>query len=105
MKTFYLSQPVYGRTQAELLREREKAEEKLRGAFGDGNQVIWSSVEQDLDCAMGKSAALRLAGTVLKLGTADAAFFCPGWDGARGCRIEHEICKACGIETTEWRVL
>ena len=32
---------------------------------------------------------------------ADAAVFAKGWEEARGCRIEHEICLAYGIDIVE----
>lgn len=27
-----------------------------------------------------------------------AAYFCKGWESARGCRIEHEVAKAYGLK-------
>lgn len=31
-------------------------------------------------------------------GKTEAAYFCKGWEKARGCRIEHEAAKAYGLE-------
>jgi hypothetical protein len=28
----------------------------------------------------------------------DLVYFMPGWENARGCRIEHEVCQEYGIE-------
>ena len=35
------------------------------------------------------------------LQTADFVFFAPGWEDARGCRIENAVCEAYGIEHTD----
>lgn len=41
-------------------------------------------------CVLGKSLE-ALAG-------ADIIYFCPGWDTARGCKIEHQCAVEYGIE-------
>ena len=35
------------------------------------------------------------------LATADVAYFAPGWDKARGCKIENICAKEYGIHTIE----
>ena len=32
------------------------------------------------------------------IGRADAVYFMPGWEEARGCVIEHSVCEKYGIE-------
>lgn len=52
-------------------------------------------------CADGLSPIHRpiafLGESISKLSGADLAFFCEGWETARGCKIEHEICLQYGI--------
>lgn len=40
---------------------------------------------------------LYLGTAIQRLGICNAAFFVGDWKNARGCRIEHEVCKEYGI--------
>ena len=39
-----------------------------------------------------------LAKSLENMSLCHAAYFCKGWENARGCRIEHEAAKAYGLE-------
>ena len=39
-----------------------------------------------------------LAKSIENMSLCHAAYFCKGWEQARGCRIEHEAAKAYGLE-------
>ena len=48
------------------------------------------------------SHALEYLGESLKLlAKADIAYFAPGWNKARGCKIEHQCALEYGIHTIE----
>ena len=42
-----------------------------------------------------------LGESIKLLQDADCAIFAPGWDKARGCRIEYQVCKDYGIDIWE----
>lgn len=88
MKKLFISQPMKGKTDVEILAERQKAIKRAEEIIGEPVEVIDSFFEKALVNAkplwfLGKSLEL--------LSDADIAYFAPGWDTARGCIIEH-IC-------------
>lgn len=90
MKIF-ISQPMRGKTDAEIKAERERLIFKAKEHFGEDIEVIDSFFEK----APADARPLWFLGKSLELlSTADAAVFASDWDQARGCRIEN----ACAIE-------
>ena len=93
MKKVFVSQPMRGRTDEEILREREQLETRARERFGDDTQIL-DSFFKDFD-----GNALQFLGRSLGvLAEADAAIFGEGWENARGCKIEHTCCEEYGID-------
>lgn len=94
MKKLFISQPMKGKTDEEILAERENAIRAAVDLIGEEVEVIDSFIkgapadEKPLWC-LGKSLEL--------LSTADVAYFAPGWNKARGCLIEHECCEQYGV--------
>lgn len=39
-----------------------------------------------------------LSQSLLRMSACDVVYFCKGWENARGCKIEHEVAKAYGLE-------
>lgn len=98
MKKLFISQPMRGKTDAEILQEREKAVAAAREILGNDVETIDSffrntPVEAKPLWFLGKSLEL--------LADADVAYFAPGWQDARGCRIEHECALRYGIRVIE----
>ncbi len=92
MKVF-ISQPMKGKTSAEIEREREKAILSAVREYGSDVEILDSHFK-DFD-----GSAVQFLGKAIELlGTADVALFLPGWQEARGCRIEHTICEEYGIK-------
>lgn len=86
MKKLFISQPMKGRMDGEILEAREKAIRKVQALLGEPVEVI-NSFFRD---APEEAKPLWLLGKSLELlSTADVAFFAEGWEKARGCRIEH----------------
>lgn len=90
----FISQPMNGRTQEAILRER-KAIEKIMTAFlGDKVYFIDSFIQgaKDVD------PLFCLGHSLMALSKADVAVFAPGWEKSRGCKIEFQCCNDYGIK-------
>lgn len=97
MKVF-ISQPMRGKSDEEILSERNQMIKKVEESATEKPEVIDSffqnaPVEAKPLWFLGKSIEL--------LSTADVAVFAKGWQDARGCRIEHECCEQYGIKIIE----
>lgn len=98
MKLF-ISQPMKGKTDEEILSERQKAIESVKEKYGDKNIEIIDSFFQS---APADARPLWFLGKSIELlSTADVAYFCKGWDQTRGCRIENTCAIEYGIEVIE----
>lgn len=92
----FISQPMRGKTDEQIESEREKLVEIAEAVyFGRGGvEVIDSFFKGGLDVPAGAKAPLYYLSKSLELlATADVAIFAEDWQGARGCRIEHECAK------------
>ena len=91
MKKLFISQPMKGKTDEEIIEVRQKAIESAEKHLGESVEVIDSFFQN----APHDAKPLWFLGKSLELlSTADAAYFADGWNGYRGCRIEH----ACAVE-------
>ena len=97
MKKLFISQPMRGKTDEEILAERADAVQAAQDALGEEVEVIDSFFgTSDM------SHALEYLGESLKLlAKADIAYFAPGWRDSRGCKIEHACADAYGIHHIE----
>ena len=92
----FISQPMRGKTDEQIESEREKLVEIAEAVYfgGGGVEVIDSFFKGGLDVPAGAKAPLYYLSKSLELlATADVAIFAEDWQGARGCRIEHECAK------------
>ena len=97
-----LSQPMAGKTDEEIASTREKAIAALQER---GYEVVntlftdeWYSKE-----AMEKRGVVQiplcfLAKSLENMSLCHAAYFCKGWEKARGCKIEHDAAVAYGLD-------
>ena len=98
MKKAMLSQPMAGKTDVEIRETREKAiavlEEKgceiVNTLFTDE----WYSKEQMEERGVVQIPLCFLAKSLENMSLCHVAYFCKGWENARGCRIEHEAAVA-----------
>lgn len=86
MKKLFISQPMKGKSDEDILAERKKAIKSAEQKIGEPVEVIDSFFQEaPVDAKplwfLGKSLEL-LAG-------ADIAYFAKGWQEARGCKIEN----------------
>lgn len=94
MKKLFISQPMRDKTNEQIKEEREKAVEIAKQQLGEEVEVIDSFFE---DAPHDTKPLWFLAKSLELLSTADAAFFAKGWEGYRGCRIEHKAALEYGI--------
>lgn len=98
MKKLFISQPMRGKTDEEILAERKKAIESAERNLGEPIEVIDSFFQN----APADARPLWFLGKSLELlSTADIAYFAKGWEDARGCRIENQCAIEYGIEVIE----
>lgn len=98
MKKLFISQPMKGKTNVEIKKEREEAIRCAKEMMSDEVEVIDSFFEN----APAEAKPLWYLGESLKLlSTADVAFFATGWKNARGCKIEHTCAQQYGINIVE----
>ena len=97
MKKLFISQPMRNKTKDEILRERETAIKTASELFSDDVEIIDSYFE-DYDPKNGCIPLKYLSKSLELLADADIAYFCPGCDAARGCKIENQCAVEYGIE-------
>lgn len=97
-----LSQPMAGKTDEEIVATREKAIAALqRKGYEVVNTLFtdeWYSKENMKNRGVVQIPLCFLAKSLENMSLCHAAYFCKGWENARGCRIEHEAAKAYGLE-------
>lgn len=99
MKKLFISQPMKGLTDEEILKAREKIKTRAEQAIGEQVELIDSFVE-DYPGEINKSIPVWYLGKSIQfLSQADIAYFGGDWRNARGCKIEYEIANAYGIKT------
>ena len=98
MKKLFISQPMRGKTDEQIVAERKAAITAARLALGEDVDVIDSFFRG----APADAKPLWFLGESLKLlADADIACFAPGWKDARGCVIEHACALHYGIQHIE----
>ena len=104
MKRIFISQPMRGKTDKDILNERNDAINKVKEMYPDDEIVIAESYFSDFNDKKLEETKINiplfyLGQSFLKLAESDIACFCKGWEDARGCLLEHTAAKGYGIET------
>lgn len=95
MKKLFISQPMNGKTDEEILKTRKKAIESVERELGEPVDVINSFFQS----APVDARPLWFLGKSLELlSTADVVYFAKGWENARGCKIENACANEYGID-------
>ena len=98
MRKLFISQPMKGKTDEEILMEREKAIKIAEERLKEPVEVIQSFFQG----APADAKPLWFLGKSLELlATADVAYFSPGWSEARGCVTEKR--RKSSKERMEWK--
>ena len=97
-----LSQPMAGKTEQEITDTRNRAIAALEAR---GYEVVntlftdeWYSKGKMQERGVVQIPLCFLAKSLENMSLCHAAYFCRGWENARGCRIEHDAAKAYGLE-------
>lgn len=98
MKKLFISQPMRGKSNEEILAIRSDATQAAKDAVGEEAEVIDSFFE---NAPVGAKPLWFLGKSLELLATADVAYFARGWSEARGCKIEHLCATEYGIHTIE----
>jgi len=101
-KKAMLSQPMAGKTNDEIVATRERAIQALEAK---GFQIIntlftdeWYSIESMKERGVVQIPICFLAKSLENMCLCHTVYFCKGWENARGCKIEHEVAKAYGVD-------
>ena len=98
MKKLFISQPMRGKTDEEILAVREKAIRSAEKMLGEPVEVIDSFFQS----APADARPLWFLGKSLELlSTDNVAFFAEGWNEFRGCKIEHTCAVEYNIDRIE----
>ena len=102
MKKAMLSQPMGGKTDEEIVATRDRAIKVLKEK---GYEIVntlftdeWYSENGFEKRGVVNRPLCFLAKSWENMSLWHVAYFCKGWEQARGCRIEHEAAKAYGLE-------
>lgn len=100
-----LSQPMAGKSDEEIIATREKA---IKALESKGYEVVntlftdeWYSKDSMTKRGVVQIPLCFLAKSLENMSLCHAAYFCKGWENARGCRIEHDVAVAYGLDIIE----
>ena len=104
MKKAMLSQPMAGKTEEEIVETRNRAIAALKA---QGYEIVntlftdeWYGKEKMEERGVVQIPLCFLAKSLENMSLCHAAYFCKGWETARGCRMEQEEAVAYGL--TVW---
>jgi hypothetical protein len=102
MKKAMISQPMAGKTEEEIVETRERAIKALKEK---GYEIVntlftdeWYSKEKMEERGVVQIPLCFLAKSLENMSLCHTAYFCKGWESARGCKIEHDAAIAYGLE-------
>ena len=102
MKKAMLAQPMAGKSDQEIMETRDRA---IAALEAKGYEIVntlftdeWYNPEKMQERGVVQIPLCFLAKSLENMSLCHAAYFCKGWEQARGCRIEHEAAKAYGLE-------
>ena len=97
-KKLFISQPMNGLSDEQVLQERDAAISKAKALLGEDVTPLETFFD---DFSPAAKPLDYLARSIEFLAKADVAIFAPGWQNARGCRIERQCAEDYGIPVME----
>lgn len=89
----FISQPMADKTKDEILEERKQAEDRIKQFLMTSNiEIIDSYFDEDVPNDTKTNGAYYLGKSIELLSKADYVYFCKGWENARGCILELDVC-------------
>lgn len=102
-KRAMIVQPMAGKSEVEIISTRNKAIKLLES---QGYEVVntlftdeWYSKEKMEDRGVVNIPLCFIAKSLENMSLCKVAYFCKGWEETRGCKIEHVVAVAYGLET------
>lgn len=102
MKRAMISQPMSGKSEEEIVETRNRAISALEAR---GYEIVntlftdaWYSSENMEARGVVQIPLCFLAKSLENMSLCHTAYFCKGWEQARGCRIEHDAAVAYGLD-------
>lgn len=89
MKKVFISQPMNGKTNEQIYKERKELTKKLEQR---GYDIIDSVIADSPDEAC-RAPVYYLSESIRLLSKADVVFFMDDWEKARGCKIEFLVAQ------------
>lgn len=86
-----ISQPMRGKTNEQIRAERAELILKLEAEGHEVVDTVFENAPADEDVAI-----YMLSQSIRYIGKVDGVVFMPGWENARGCRIEHQVAEEYG---------
>ena len=81
-----ISQPMRGKTNEQIRQERAELVKELEEQGHEVADTVFEEAPANEDIAI-----YMLSQSIRYIGKVDAVVFMPGWEEARGCRIEYEV--------------
>lgn len=98
-KKAMISQPMRGKTDEEILEARDRIAAKLQAAGYDVADTVFHFTDEQMDGLGVKNPAIYyIAKSIEAMSCCDCVYFAKGWENTRGCRVEHYIAAAYGME-------
>lgn len=105
----FVSMPMNGLEEEEIAEKMSEYVDAFKDRFNVSSTLFTDSdfnvfTTDTLDLTHYSGAVIQhipisyLAMSLAIMATCDAAFFAKGWEDARGCRIEHAVAEAYGLE-------
>lgn len=96
MIKLFISQPMNGLSDEDVLKERNRAIKCAKKQLGENIEVLDSYFTEDEPEGV-NSGLWWLGKSIELLAQADAAYFVKGWNKTRGCLIENECAFRYGV--------
>lgn len=84
--------PMHGKTDEEIKKIREEYTEQARAIFCPADVMIINNIDHDIKDVECPQRKHYLAESIRQMVRADVVIFCPGWEDAAGCKVEHLLC-------------
>ena len=94
IKYLFISQPMSGLMNEEILNVRQKATEFISDKYPDYTISVLPSYKEQPDNTYNATSAVNLLGNAISLmARANVIYFVPGWQKSKGCQIENEVAR------------
>ena len=87
----FISQPMAGLTDEEILKRRNQIIEMTKHWFRDNTLEFIDSFTKSEDI-VGRGRIAMLGDSIAKMYNANIVVFGKGWSKSPGCKVEHEVC-------------